>query len=232
MMGILAVGCMLFVSWVVDMEGEMDKRDAFYTQYERDFGIKINGLTAEEFDNMTQEQRDYYYEVEKIWKADPAVQDQFFLIFYKSLVIITIGLLLAFFIWEFLIPLLLGNGQSIGKKLFSIAVMRADGVRISTPVLFARAILGKFTVEAMLPVLILLMLMMSMIGIVGPVILLGLIVMQFVCIFSTRTRSAIHDVVAHTVVVDMASQMIFESEEAMMDYKRRLAAEKADKTPY
>ncbi len=232
MMGILAVGCALFVSWAIDFDAQMDKRDALYTTYEEAYGIKINNLTQAEFDAMTKEQKDYYYEVEKIWVADKEVQDQFFLIFYMSLIIVTLGILLACVVWEFIIPWRLGNGQTVGKKLFGIAVMRTDGVRISTPILFARAILGKFTVETMLPVLILLMLMMSMIGPVGPIILLALLVMQFFCIFTTQTRSAIHDVVAHTVVVDMASQMIFESEEAMLDYKKRLAAERAAERSY
>ena len=42
---------------------------------------------------------------------------------------------------------------------------------------------------------------------------------------ATKTNSTIHDILAKTVVVDLSSQMIFDSEEAMIDYKTKLHAE-------
>ena len=55
------------------------------------------------------------------------------------------------------VPLKLGNGQTIGKKVFGIGVMRVDGVQLTTIQLFIRTILGKFTLETMIPVYIVLM---------------------------------------------------------------------------
>ena len=49
---------------------------------------------------------------------------------------------------------------------------------------------------------------------------------------STPTNSLIHDLLANTVVVDYASQMIFETREDMIHYKEKIHAEMAAKQEY
>ena len=56
-------------------------------------------------------------------------------------------------------------------------------------------------------------------------ILLGLL--NLGVIIYTPTNSTIHDLLCDTVVVDIASQEIFETEEELLEHKKRLAAEKA-----
>ena len=97
--------------------------------------------------------------------------------------------LVAFLLLEFLIPLLLGNGQTVGKKVFGVAVMREDSVKLSPVLLFIRAILGKYTIETMVPVLIILMIYWSVLGFFGTVILFGMLILQLVLLFSTKERS-------------------------------------------
>jgi len=48
----------------------------------------------------------------------------------------------------------------------------------------------------------------------------------------TRNNSAIHDLLAGTVVVDMSSQTIFRSTEELIAYKKRVAAERAARQVY
>ncbi|MBQ2142480.1 MAG: RDD family protein, partial [Alistipes sp.] len=75
-----------------------------------------------------------------------------------TLVIITFGILLSDLILELIVPLLFGNGQTLGKKIFSLGLMRNDGVKLNAMQLFARTLLGKFTIETMIPVYVLIML--------------------------------------------------------------------------
>jgi uncharacterized RDD family membrane protein YckC len=138
----------------------------------------------------------------------------------------------AFLLLEFLIPLLLGNGQTVGKKVFGVAVMREDSVKLSPVLLFIRAILGKYTIETMVPVLIILMIYWGVLGFFGTVILFGMLILQLVLLFSTKERSAIHDKLAHTVAVDYASQKIFDTPEAMLAYKKRIHAEQVASEQY
>ena len=56
--------------------------------------------------------------------------------------------------------------------------------------------------------------------------------LQLILLITTRTNSPIHDLMAGTVVVDYASQMIFDSREAMIAYKEKKHAEAAAVAPY
>ena len=48
----------------------------------------------------------------------------------------------------------------------------------------------------------------------------------------TKERCMIHDKLANTVTVDIASQMIFNTPEDLLAYKQKVAAEKAASQPY
>ena len=60
----------------------------------------------------------------------------------------------------------------------------------------------------------------------------GILLLQVILYFATRTHSPIHDLMAGTVVVDTASQRIFASDEDRIEYFKRVAAEKAERQAY
>ena len=135
-------------------------------------------------------------------------------------------------IWEFIIPLKLGNGQTVGKKIFGIAVMRVDSVKISTFQLFVRSVLGKYTIETMMPVMLILMLFFGVMPLMCLIGIALIALLQIVFVLTSRLRTPIHDMIAGTVTVDLASQMIFDSSEEMTEYKRRVHEEKARHAEY
>ena len=65
------------------------------------------------------------------------------------------------------------------------------------------------------------------IGIVGWLVAGALVIVEIILLFSTRERCMIHDKLATTVTVDLASQMIFNTPEDLIAYKEKVAAEKA-----
>ena len=142
-----------------------------------------------------------------------------------TLMMVSLGILLSMVILEFTFPLLFKNGQTIGKKVFGIAVIHQNGVKINTITLFIRTFLGKYAVETMCPVLLVLMLFTS--NAITSVIVMALLIIFELVIFIWKkdTRPFIHDVFAKTVCVDLASQMIFESEAEMLAFKRNAYAE-------
>ena len=149
-----------------------------------------------------------------------------------TLSITAISILLSVIVVEFAVPLFFGNGQTLGKKIFGIALMHKDGIKVSNVQLFARTVLGKFAIELMIPIYILMMIYFNSIGIISVVILAILLVIQLVCLITSRTYSLLHDVIAGTVVVDMASQKIFDSREDLIDYTKKLHAQKANEKVY
>jgi uncharacterized RDD family membrane protein YckC len=125
----------------------------------------------------------------------------------------------------FAVPLFFKNGQTLGKKMFGLGVMRTNFTKLTSPILFARSIVGLYAMETMAPLLFTVMIFYGMLGGVG-VITIGLIfALQILVMSVTKTNSSIHDLLADTVVIDFASQKIFDTEEELAAYK---AAEQAE----
>ena len=111
--------------------------------------------------------------------------------------------------------------------------MRIDGIRLTSLQLFVRSVLGKFAVELMIPIFIFINLYwFGSISIVGIAVLLLLLISQIVCLAVTRTGSLLHDVMAGTVAVDLASQMIFETKEEQLEYIKKLHAQEVAQATY
>ena len=110
--------------------------------------------------------------------------------------------------------------------------MRTDGVRVTNLQMFVRAVLGKCTLETLIPVFIVIMIILGVMGIVGIAILAALLLSEIVLLIATRERTPLHDIMSGTVAVDMASQMIFDSPEALLEYKQKVHREAAEKATY
>ena len=69
-------------------------------------------------------------------------------------------------------------------------------------------------------------------GLGFPLVLLALLVAQVLCVALGQNRATIHDRLAGTVVVDIASQKIFETTEDLIAYTKRIHAERAKRQDY
>lgn len=220
----LAVGLALALSAILGYNSYNARLDAAYDSYAAEYGVDFD-ISSADFEKLSEAEQARYDEATKALFSDEEVRFVYTMIVNLTLLITSISILLSFVILEFLVPLLFGNGQTLGKKAFGIAVMRFDGVKIGTPILFVRSILGKYTLETMVPVLFLIMLYFGMTGGLALLLIGALLFGHLILIFTTRTHTPLHDVIASTVTVDLASQMIFDSQEAMLAYKKRLHAE-------
>lgn len=205
--------------------------DDCYAKYEAQFGISFD-ITLEEFNAMSEEEVDLYQQAYAVFSSDPDVIYNFNMIICLTIVIASISILAGYLALELAVPLFLKDGRTLGKKVFGIGLMRTGGIRINTVSLFIRTVLGKFSIETMIPVLVIMMVFWGTIGIVGPLILIALILGQLISAAVSPTNALLHDRLANTVVVDMESQMIFDSEDALIEYTKRLHAEKASKQVY
>ncbi|MBQ8387488.1 MAG: RDD family protein [Clostridia bacterium] len=206
--------------------------DRAVTEYKASVGLtpEIEKELSEE--EMEAHQKAFDKAFKEMAEKDPHIEYVYSMYIQLTLVCITVGLLLACLLLEFLVPLLLKNGQTLGKKMFALGVMRVDGVKISNFALFVRSVLGKFTIEIMVPVYVFMMLMFGAIGFIGTIVLLLLLGLEIGVMIATKTNSMIHDLISATVVIDLPSQMIFDTPEAMLEYKKKLHAEEAEKQSY
>ena len=230
-LSILVVGLSLLLSMAFGYNDHVANLTDSYNRYESQYGVEFQ-ISAEEYDAMSAEKRQAYDDAYKALIADQEVLRTYNNIINMTLLIITFSILISLLITEFVIPLLFGNGQTLGKKVFGIGLMRTDSVRIRPLQLFIRTLLGKFTLEIMIPVYVLIMIFFNNIGIVSVLILLVLLIAQIICIAVTKTYSVLHDVLSGTVAVDIASQMIFETHDELVEYTKKIHAERAARSDY
>ena len=207
----------------------MERYEVFSSEYGVDFSI-----TQAEYEALKEGDRQ---RVDAAWEAvaeDETASGAYRMILSLSVLIVSLSILAGYMVTEFFVPLKLKNGMTLGKKIFGLGVMTADSIRLRGPALFIRTVLGKYTVETMIPVLILVMIYWGVIGIVGPAVILLILAGQAAAALSTRREGfrLIHDLMAGTVVVDFASQRIFENPEEKNAFLMREAAERARTQEY
>lgn len=228
---IVATGVLFVASHIVGYNEKSQIMDELYEEYEEKYGISFE-LTQEEYDKLTEEEKQNYEEAYEAFSQDEEVIYAYNLVFNLSLALITVGLLVGIAVVEFVIPLCLKNGQTVGKKIFGLCLVKSDSVKINNMMLFIRAFLGKFTIETMIPVYILLLIIFGNAGMIGTAVLFLVLIIQIILSFATTNKTLIHDLMAGTVVVDMSSQMIFESEEKMLEFKKDFYKKEAENKKY
>ena len=230
---ILATGFMFLLSLAVGTNAYTEQYQARQEIYEEKYGVSFDELdTTEKYEALPEEQRQIFDTAFNEFAADEEAIYLYNMLFHSTIMTISIGMLLAFAVLEFIVPLIFKNGQTIGKKVFGVAVMRLDHVKITAPFLFVRNILGKYTVETMIPIILIILIVYNMVGAMGPIIIALVLLSNIIMMIVTKTNSGIHDMLASTVVVDLASQMIFDSPEAVLEYKQKVHAEAAEKSSY
>ena len=196
------VGMALLLSTVFNYDGYVIRLNELEQKYGEEFGVDLD-ITAEEMKELSEEERKVYEAADQAFAADPDVVYTYNMMLSMAVVIVTFSILLGFLLMEFLVPLLWGNGQTFGKKLFGIGVMRADSVRLPTILLFARTVLGKFTIGTMIPVYVVIMIVFGRLGLFGTVVIGALFLVQAILFFGTHEHTPIHDKLAGTVTVDL-----------------------------
>ena len=224
---VLACGIGMILSAALNYDQHSQALEACYERYEKEFGIDFDVYA-----DLTEEEQARFEAANAALQKDTQALKAYNMVVNLSLTIVSLSILLSYLALEFAVPLFFGNGQTMGKKVFGIGLIRVDGVKISTFALFVRTVLGKYTVETMIPVLMAMMIFIGTIGILGPAIVLGLLILQVALIITSPTNSALHDHMAATVAVDLASQMIFATPEDLVEYKKQVHAEQVKNQPY
>lgn len=231
LLAVLSVGVAFLLGEIFGYDGYNTTLNQSYAYYESQYGVNFQ-ITGQEYEALASEAREAYDKAYDALIHDETAMKAYNMVLNLSLLITTGGILVACLLLEFAVPLLLGNGQTVGKKVFGLGVVRVDGVRATPLQMFVRTVLGKFTVEIMIPVYVLLMIFFNTTGLGGTLLLGVLLVAQILIMALTANNSLIHDLLAGTVVVDVASQMIFRDTQDLINYKKKLAREQANRENY
>ena len=211
------------------------KIESYYETYESKYGIELD-IDEEEYNALSPDQQATFNAVaEELTNAlanDKETQALYQMLYNLTLIITAVSLFFSCLILHFIIPLFFGYGQTLGKKIFGLAVMRTNCVKATNPVLFIRAMIGLYAMETMVPVFVILMIYFGMLGLAGTVVLLLLLALEIGVMISSKTNSSIHDLLTDTVVIDFASQEIFDTEEDLLARKQQLHEEEVSHSEY
>ena len=231
LLGIVAVGCAYGLSAALGYDGYNTAVEEAYSKYESEYGIVFD-IDAETYEQMTEQELENYQKAYEALISDEETMHAYNMVINLALLITTGGILAGTLLLDFAVPLIFKNGVTVGKKVFGLGLVRADCVKISTMQLFVRALIGKFTVETMIPVYLVLMIFGGMMDITGTIVICGIGITQVVLYCVTRNNTVIHDAFAGTVVVDLASQRIFDSTDELIEYEKKLHAEQVARQDY
>jgi uncharacterized RDD family membrane protein YckC len=231
----LAMGVATLLSAILQYEKINEPLIEIYAKYEQTYGVDL-GITPDELSKLTEEElaayQAKYEEAAKAFNEDKEALAVYKTVneklFTFTLVILTVSSLVGIMTMHFIVPLFFKNGKTLGKKVFGLSVVHSNCVRVSNKVLFIRTLFGQYTIETVFPLAMLLYFGVSLN--VGSITVLLLIALECGVMLYTKNNSSIHDLLADTVVVDTASQRVFDTQEEMQEYikeQKRLEAEKA-----
>ena len=228
---VLATGFFYIISVVTGYEQHRLVVAEATERISQEYGVTAE-MTSKSYEELTEAEIAAINAADKVLQSDAAACRAYAMVANLSTLIVSLGLLLAFVLLEFVVPLLFGNGQTLGKKIFGIAVMHIQGVKLGHVALFTRTVLGKYAVETM-PLALSALYLISGLG--SPVFLLigaALLLVQLIVVIVSHENALLHDKMAVTVTVDLASQMIFDTYDQLLEYKKKMHAEKAASQPY
>ena len=140
MTAVLAVFFIWILSAVMGVDAHQAAVQAGYEKYSAEYGVDMQ-MDSETYAKLTETELTALENAYAAMNADQETVHAYNMYISIGMVSVSLGTLLAFLIWEFFLPLLLGNGQTLGKKIFGLGLMRQDGVKISPLSLFVRTVL-------------------------------------------------------------------------------------------
>ena len=139
---IIVTGAAALIAEVTNFDSYSTTYMTAQTRYEEAYQTKFN-ITQDEYNALSEQARKNYDDAYQALITDSEAMVAYNMCVNLMLLMISLSILAGYLVIEFIIPLLIGNGQTLGKKVFSIAVVRTNCVRITPVVLFIRTFLGK-----------------------------------------------------------------------------------------
>lgn len=198
---LVSVSLYSIVLEVTDYDDYAVQLENYYAQYEQMYDTSFD-ISEEEFYEMTNQEMENYEAAYNALMADENAMALYSKMIWMMLAMLGISSLLGYAALEFVIPMLLGRGQTVGKKIFSLSVVKVDGEDLGAVGLLLRTFVGKFLIETMFPVMMVVLMMFGFVGLVGPVLVLVLVVLEIVVMVRTESNSMVHDLLANSVTVE------------------------------
>jgi uncharacterized RDD family membrane protein YckC len=165
------------------------------------YGISNSDQYAELFPDATMTYDEFLVDLNNkaaLFYADEEASGVETLLSVYNLVQIAISFLISQLLVFYILPLILKNGQTPGKKMMHLGLATPEGLIIRNWQLFARFLIGIYAVETILSIATYMMFGLPLL----PLLISAIMVLL------TRRHVALHDLIAGTVVVDLRQTLL------------------------
>ena len=220
MLSIVIMGLATLMSWILKYDDRMAAFNEIKESVAAQYGISFD-TSQEEYQEFDAEKKARFDEAYEALNANREAVKLYSQLNVFAILIISLPMFLAFLILEFIIPLIFKDGRTLGKKIFGLCVIRPNCVKISGPVLFIRSIIGKCVIELQIPATIIIMFLFGKGNIFLAILFFAIPLVNLISFFATKKHTVLHDLLSVTVVADYASQRIFETEDELIEFKKK-----------
>ena len=168
------------ILYIISLIADFDAHYALLQEEYKKVGYLIFDPESKEFVTITMDNPNYNHVIDLINENEVLLTELAFVNRF-SVNAPLIGIAISLFVLEFIVPLILKNGQTIGMKFFKIALISKNNLAITNTQLFARCVIGKIAILGVIPVLSLLYIFLNAGGgLFGTSLLLIVIIVQIV----------------------------------------------------
>ena len=220
---VLLTGAMFLISYIVGFQHELELLNAKFIEYgiylKNDEGIyefcsDINGSTA----------------CKDAWEAfnnDALACSYYDNTALKTLPILIGGVFVTELILDYIIPMCLKNGRTIGMFCLGLAYIDTRDIKINHFQVFTHFLFGKFIVVSALPIFFFLMHFFNVFPTYGLLICVVIILANLIMKFASPKRMGIADSIGKMYMIENESQIYCNTVEELSALKAIEALEKA-----
>ena len=215
--GILLLALAAAMAYVLALAFGYSQYSKTYTEgierHAAEYNVQFDTVVSQaDYDALSDEQKISYEAAVEAINNDEEILEALSGMVRLIFIIAALSFFLAFMILEFILPLVFKEGRTLGKKAFGLSVIKKDTSDLSIISLLVRTFVGKYLIETMIPVLLIIITIFNAIGlmsgpgIIGFAIILIIVITNVALVFTSKTGSMIHDFVSDSMVVCEDSQ--------------------------
>lgn len=225
---VITLGVVLGMYSAMDYQTYEQKYEMYCEKYGQLHGVDLSASRADQAELSEAEQEKYMAAWEAL-NGDADAIDSIKQMLRITLLSLIVGLFVAYVILEVMLPLIFKNGQTIGKKLLGLCVMHKYHVRVGVMQMIYRTILGKYFIETMIPVVMLVLSNYGVLGTTASLVLSAIAMTQGFIVLMSQANCGIHDKIFNTVVADFKKQHIFATWNERFDFEEAYEKEMAER---
>ncbi len=152
----------------------------------------------------------------KALTSDQTFKDNYFKMNLGPIIITSIGLATSLLILEYIVPLCLKHGRTLGKFLFNIGYVNEDDIDVTPKNMTIKFLFGKLIVNTLIPYTgVLLIIYQTGLVVIGLAFVIGVPLINLIMLFASKDNRLLSDYIGKMKPCDNNCQMYFKTVEEL-----------------